>query len=300
MWIVLGIFSAVFLGMYDVSKKHALNQNAVLPVLFFSTFFGAAAILPFLLFSRLAPEMIIGSKFYIPSLTWAGHLNVLAKSGIITISWLMGFCALRNLPISVASPIGAFGPVWTLLGAILLFHENPSFMQFLGIAVIMVSYGWLSIVGKNEGIVFYKNKWVLYALIATVLGAVSAMYDKLMIQRLEYSPVALQTWFTIYIVPLMGIVMLVFWWPRRSTFTPFRWRWSILLIGVLLLVADYLYFNALSYKGSLVGMLITIRCSYIVISLVAGGIIFKETQLSRKVFGLCGILMGVFLIFLSK
>ena len=300
MWIILGIFSAVFLGMYDVSKKHALQQNAVLPVLFFSALFGAAAILPFLLLSRVFPDMVLGSKFYIPSLTLAGHLNVLAKSALITIAWLMSFCALRNLPISVMSPISAFGPVWTLLGAILLFHENPSFIQFLGITVIMVSYGWLSFVGKNEGIIFYKNKWVLYAIAATILGAVSAMYDKQMIQRWEYSPLALQAWFTIYIVPLMGIVLLVFWWPRRSTFTPFRWRWSILLIGFMLLVADYLYFNALSYTGSLVGMLITIRCSYIVISLVAGGIIFKETQLSRKAFAMCGILMGVFLIFLSK
>ena len=300
MWIVLGIVSAIFLGMYDISKKHALQQNAVLPVLFFSTFFGAVAILPLLVISRFFPDILHESKLYIPHLSWVGHLHVLAKSALITIAWLMSFCALRNLPISVMSPINAFGPVWTLLGAILLFHENPSYMQFLGITVIMISYGWLSVVGKNDGIIFYKNKWILYSIIATVLGAVSAMYDKQMIQRWEYSPLALQTWFTIYIVPLMGIVMLVFWWPRRKIFTPFRWRWSIILIGIMLLVADYLYFNALSYKGSLVGILITIRCSYIVLSLVAGGIIFKETHLSQKAFGLCGILMGVFLIFMSK
>jgi transporter family protein len=68
----------------------------------------------------------------------------------------------------------------------------------------------------------------------------------------------------------------------------------------MLLIADFLYFKALSYTGSLVGMLITLRCSYIVISLLVGGMIFKESQLSRKAFALCGILMGVFLIYLSK
>ncbi|MBN1973788.1 MAG: DMT family transporter [Sedimentisphaerales bacterium] len=300
MWIVLGIVSAIFLGMYDISKKHALNKNAVLPVLFFSTFFGALAILPFLILSHVAPETMISCKLYIPPLTWSGHLNLLAKSALITVAWMMSYFALSNLPISVISPIGAFGPVWTLIGAILLFHENPSHIQFLGIAVIMASYGWLSVVGRSEGIVFYKNKWILFSILSTMLGAVSAMYDKQMIQRWEYSPLAVQAWFTIYIVPLMGIVTMFFWWPGRSRFTPFRWRWSIILIGLMLLAADYLYFKALSYTGSLVGMLITLRCSYIVISLVAGGILFKETQLSRKACALCGILMGVFLIFLSK
>jgi bacterial/archaeal transporter family protein len=300
MWIVLGIVSAIFLGMYDISKKHALNKNAVLPVLFFSAFFGAVAILPFLLLSRASPEMMHNSKLYIPPLEWVGHLHLLAKAAIITAAWLMSYFALSNLPISIISPISAFGPVWTLLGAILLFHENPSHIQFLGIAVIMASYGWLSVVGKSEGIVFYKNKWILFTILATVLGAASAMYDKQMIQRWEYSPLAVQVWFTIYIVPLLGIVTLIFWWPNRSRFTPFSWRWSIILIGLMLLVADFLYFKALSYTGSLVGMLITLRCSYIVISLAAGGILFKETQLSRKAFAICGILMGVFLIFLSK
>jgi|WetSurMetagenome_2_1015567.scaffolds.fasta_scaffold59342_2 bacterial/archaeal transporter family protein len=300
MWIVLGIVSAIFLGMYDISRKHALQQNAVLPVLFLGSFTGAVAILPLLILSWYAPETMIKHEFYIPSLALSGHLNLLAKAAIITLAWLMNFFALRNLPISVISPIGAFGPVWTLIGAILLFHENPSYIQFVGIAVIMSSYGWLSFVGRKEGIVFYKNKWILFSILATILGAASAMYDKLMIQRWGYSPLAVQVWFTIYLVPLLGSVLLIFWWPNRSRFTPFRWRWSIVLIGLMLLIADFLYFKALSYTGSLVGMLITLRCSYIVISLVIGGTIFKESQLSRKAFALCGILMGVFLIYLSK
>ena len=186
------------------------------------------------------------------------------------------------------------------MGAVLLFHESPSNIQFLGICVIMISYGWLSFVGKNEGIVFYKNKWIIFSIIATMLGAASAMYDKQMIQRWGYSPLAVQVWFTIYIVPLLGLVTLFLWWPNRNRFTPFSWRWSIILIGLMLLVVDFLYFKALSYTDSLVGMLATLRCSYIVISLAVGGVIFKETQLSRKALAISGILMGVFLIFLSK
>ncbi len=34
-WISLSICSALFLGFYDLAKKHALKDNAVFPVLFF-------------------------------------------------------------------------------------------------------------------------------------------------------------------------------------------------------------------------------------------------------------------------
>ena len=300
MWVGLGIVSAIFLGMYDISRKHALRENAVLPVIFLGAFSGAVVVLPFLALSRFSPETMINHAFYIPPLTLGGHLNLFAKAAIITIAWLMNFFALRNLPISIVSPISAFGPVWTILGEILLFSEYPSKIQFVGIFVMVASYIWLSRVGSREGIIFYKNKWILYSILATILGAISAMYDKLMIQRWEYSPLALQAWFMIYLVPLLGIVLMIFWWPKRSRYTPFSWRWSIIFIGTMLLVADFLYFRALTYTGALVGMLITLRCSYIVISLAIGGTIFNETQLSRKAFALCGILMGVLFIFISK
>ena len=34
-WVLPTILSAVMLGFYDITKKHAVNANAVMPVLFF-------------------------------------------------------------------------------------------------------------------------------------------------------------------------------------------------------------------------------------------------------------------------
>lgn len=39
MWLLLAFLSATLLGFYDVFKKKALKDNAVLPVLFFNTLF---------------------------------------------------------------------------------------------------------------------------------------------------------------------------------------------------------------------------------------------------------------------
>ena len=39
MWLILAFLSAALLGFYDVFKKMALKDNAVIPVLFLNTLF---------------------------------------------------------------------------------------------------------------------------------------------------------------------------------------------------------------------------------------------------------------------
>ena len=300
MWVYLGIVSAIFLGMYDVSKKHALRQNAVLPVLFLSTVFGAMVMLPLVLLSRAQPAYASVRAFYVPPIAWAGHFHLLIKALIVSVAWMLSYFALKNLPISIVSPVTAIGPVWTLIGAVIMFHEQPTAMQYVGFGVMVVSYWWFSVIGGKEGILFYNNRWIAFTIMATLLGAASAMYDKFLIQRMDYPPIAVQAWFSIYVVPVLGAFVLLFWWPGRKRYTPFTWRWSIALIGLMLVAADFVYFKALSYQGSLVAMLSSLRCAYIVISLFAGGLLFHEARLSSKTTAVGGILLGVVLILLSK
>ena len=64
MWILYGIISALFLGIYDISKKAALNRNAVFPVLLISTLFGALPWIPLVLISRIQPEWLAATPFF--------------------------------------------------------------------------------------------------------------------------------------------------------------------------------------------------------------------------------------------
>jgi transporter family protein len=300
MWIYLGIFSAIFLGMYDVSRKHALRQNAVLPVLFLSTVFAASLVLPLILLSRYLPELLSNSNFYVPPLSATGHLHIFAKAVIVSASWILGYFALKNLPISIASPIGASGLVWTLIGAVILFHEQPTVLQYLGLGLMVVSYYGFSVLGSKEGIIFYNNKWVAFILLAALLGAASAMYDKFLIQTAGFPPIVVQVWFSIYLVPVLGLVVLLSMLAGRKKYTQFAWRWSIPAIGGFLLIADFFYFKALSYHGSLIAAISTLRASGIVVSFLVGGLLFRELQLSSKAIALAGTLAGICLMLLSK
>jgi transporter family protein len=300
MWVYLGIFSAVFLGMYDVSRKHALRQNAVLPVLFFAVVFGAVFVLPAVVVSKIDPEAMMRAGVLIPPVPWIEHLQLFVKAVIVAASWVLLYFALKHLPISIASPIYVAGPVWTLIGAIVLFREHPTVLQYAGFAVMVVSYYVFSVLGSKEGIIFHNNKWVLLTLFATVIGAASGLYDKYLIHTLGYSPVVVQAWFMIYLVPVLGVVVFLFWFPGRERYTPFAWRWSIPLIGGFLLVADFAYFRAICSDDCLIGILSMVRCGCVAVSFVAGATIFNEVRMPSKTFALAGLLGGMLLILLSK
>ena len=49
MWLLLAFTSALLLGLYDVAKKQALRDNAVLPVLLLNTLFSSLLFLPTIL-----------------------------------------------------------------------------------------------------------------------------------------------------------------------------------------------------------------------------------------------------------
>lgn len=299
LWIALGLISSVLLGFYDVCKKHALNHNAVLPVLFFSTLASFLPMLAVLGGMHWAPEIMAQSCFYLPEATPAQHLHLFAKSFIIFISWTLAYFAMKHLPISIVSPVRASGPVWTLIGALLLFHERPEPMQWAGMAVVFLSYFAFSLIGRKEGVHFHRSRWILFIFLATLVGTFSSLYDKYLLQQQGYAPMLVQFWFAFYNMILFGLTVLLFWLPNRSKTTPFKWRWSIPLIGLLLTSADLIYFHAVRNPASLIVVLSILRRSSVVVSFTVGSLLFGDVNRRMKAWALAGVLIGVVLIILS-
>lgn len=299
MWITLALISSVLLGVYDVCKKHSLNGNAVLPVLFISVLAGFLP-MPFILAgSRLAPEAMQQIHCYVPVATFSEHGHIFAKAFIVSTSWVLAYFAMKHLPISIVTPIRASGPVWTLIGALLIFHERPAPLQWAGMAVVFASYYAFSLIGREEGVNFHRSKWILFIFLATFIGTFSTLYDKYLFQKLHYTPMLVQFWFAFYNVVLLGLFAALFWWPRRATFTPFQWRWSIPLIGLLLIASDFTYFNAVQNPDALIVVLSILRRSSVVVSFAAGCLLFKDVNRRKKTWALAGVLAGVLLIILA-
>ena len=298
MWIILGLVSMLGLGIYDILKKQSLNDNAVLPVLFFATVSSALLFVPTWIMSNTISGFDQYHNFYIPPVSAAFHAHVLLKTLVVISSWIFSYMALKNLPISIVSPIRATGPIWTLVGAILIFGESLNTLQWIGMLVALICFYIFSFAGKSEGIHFKSNKWVWFIMLATLIGTLSTLYDKYLIGL--YNRVAVQAYFSFYQVLVMAIVLAVFWYPKRKHFTLFQWRSVIPWIGIVLVLADFAYFYALTFEESLVSILSLLRRSSVIISFGIGAVLFKEKNKRKKGLILLGIIAGIYLIMLGS
>jgi transporter family protein len=296
-WVVASLLSAFFLGLYDLSKKHALQGNAVLPVLFWGTVCGAAAWLALLLVGLAAPTAL--PVAFVPApLTPVQHGLMFLKSVIVAASWAFTYFGIKHLPLSLAAPIRATGPLWTLGGALVVLGERPSGLETAGILVTLGSFWGLSVAGRGEGVHFHRNKWVGCMIAGTLCGAVSGLYDKYLLGTVGLSAAQVQAWFTLYL-PVVMLPLIVGWWRRWWPRNEFHWRWSIPLIALTLLVADFVYFDALRDPEALVSLVSSLRRGSTLVAFAGGIWLFRETRGAAKLPAVLGILAGITLTILG-
>lgn len=319
MWLLLAFVSATLLGFYDASKKAALKDNAVLPVLLLNTLFSTLIFSPFLLdtvaghgwFSGTVVDTapFAGHLALPEDPAWAdgifagrpllkAHLLVALKAVIVLTSWIAGYFGMKHIPITIVGPINATRPVLVLVGALIFFGERLNWCQWTGVALTFLSIYMMSRSSKKENIDFTRNKWILSVAIATIVGAISGLYDRFIMR--ELSPIFVQSWFNLYQFILMSAICMGIWYPTRKKTTPFHWSWAIPLIAIFIAMADFAYFNSLSKPEAMISVVSLIRRGSVIISFACGVVIFRERNLKAKVLDLILILIGMVFVYFGS
>jgi drug/metabolite transporter (DMT)-like permease len=241
-----------------------------------------------------AASAVLPVVLKVDELTVVQHLQIVLKSAIVACSWLCSYFALKHLPLSLAAPIRATGPMWTLFGALLVLGDRPTWLEFVGVGITLASFLGLSLAGAREGVHFHKNRWVAWLLGGTLLGAVSGLYDKFLMARVGFTASTVQCWFSIYLALIflpLAIGWKRRWWPRKE----FGWRWSILGISFGLLVADFLYFDALRNPEALVSLVSSLRRGSTLVAFAGSVWLFHESNGRQKLLPVLGIVIGIVL-----
>ena len=304
MWLLLAFLSAALLGFYDTFKKKSLRNNAVIPVLFLNTLFSTLIFLPFIVLSA-SSHTLDGSMFYVPQMGWAAHRFILLKSVLVLSSWIFGYFAMKHLPLSIVGPINATRPVLVLVGALLVYGERLNLWQWAGVLLAILSFFLLSRSGRKEGIDFKHNRWILCLIIAALLGAASGLYDKYLMASVQDGGVGLnrmvvQSWYNIYQMFLMGIILCTIWFPKRRQSTPFRWDGAIVFISIFLCLADFVYFYALSLPGAMISVVSMVRRGSVIVSFITAVLFFREHNVKAKAIDLLLVLLGMICLYIGS
>lgn len=297
MWTILAFISALCLGFYDVSKKIALRENRVIDVLTISVCVSALFLFIPLVLSRMCPEMMAGTHFNVPRMDGTAHAYTLLKSVIVLNSWVFGYISLKHVPISVVSPMQATRPMWTLVGALLIFHEHLNSWQWVGIVLAIGSIFVFSVFSRRTSKTSRTSETSYYICLALaiLLGACSGLYDKYLMRRYDHN--AVQVYYTFY----QAVMMLVTWAIMNRKDFKFKildLRFIkhigvIVLISLFLIISDNVYMLALRDPDSMIAVVSTIRRGGAVIGFGYGLLFLKETDPTHKIMCMVGILAGL-------
>ena len=298
MWTFLAFISALCLGFYDISKKIALRDHPVVDVLTLSVCFSAVLLSVPLICSRFCPAMMVGTPFYVPTMDLQAHLFTVLKSLIVLSSWVCAYMALKHLPISVVSPMQATRPMWTLVGALLIFGERLNTWQWIGVCIALgtiLAFSFFTRKPRNSR--DYRdpkiNRYYVALALAILLGAASGLYDKYLMRRYDHN--AVQVYYTFYqAVMMMGVWVIEYArHPRSPRVTRFSSFLPIALISIFLIISDNVYMLALRDPDSLIAVVSTIRRGGAVIGFAYGLLFLKEENPLPKVLCMIGIGVGL-------
>ena len=291
MWITLAVISALGLGVYDIFKKTSLRGNNVLTVLLLNTVVGAALMSPVVVGNILDGSWGFGGNA-------ASHLLILLKSGIVLASWTMGYFAMKHMPLTITGSINATRPVLVLVGALLIFGERLNALQWVGTVLGFVSLFLISRIGRKEGFSLTGSKWIWLAMGATVMGAVSGLYDKYLLRSLPALEV--QAWYSLYQVAIMGVTIALLRRLGHADGTPFQWRWTIPCIAIFLTAADLAYFYCLSLPGAMISVVSMIRRGSVLVSFLYGAVVLREKHIGLKLIDLAILLLALVLLVVAS
>ena len=290
MWVALALISATCLGFYDVMKKLSVRGNDVLTVLMLNTVFGAVLMSPILVGGFATGECSISSP--------AAHGMIIIKSFIVLGSWILGYFAVKHLPLTIQGPINASRPVMVLVGAVAVYGEQLNLLQWAGISLGFLSLYMISRISASEGISLRSSRWLWMAVGAALLGAVSALYDKYLLRH--FRPLDVQAWYSFYQCIIMSCALMAVRRWSSSSHSVFSWRWTIPLISIFLTVADIAYFYSLSLDGAMISVVSMIRRGSVVIPFIYGAVMLREKNFKAKAADLCILMVSLGLLVLGS
>ena len=178
-----------------------------------------------------------------------------------------------------------------LVGAIIIFGEQPNVLQWTGIVLGFISLLWVGFIGHREGYSFSSNKWMWAGFASVLLWAASGLYDKFLL--MQFKPINVEAWYSFYQLVIMAVVMLVVGSVAKPA-VKFQWRWSILFISLFICAADLCYFFALYEPDGMVSITSMIRRGSALVSYFYGIIVLHERKSLRlKIFDQLLLIAGM-------
>ncbi|MCK9210435.1 MAG: EamA family transporter [Ignavibacteriaceae bacterium] len=287
-WFFIALTSALLSAFAAITQKKVLFYRSPLEFSFLLAIVNLVFSIPFF----LAVNYATINSF---------NLSILFVKSIIGVAaFLCVMTALKNLQISNALPLLALTPGFVAVFAFVFLGESLKTTEVLGLISLII--GTYILESKNlKGIlfplnVFIKSKYHLYILSALFLFTASSIMDKLLLVKMNLSPISLTAFQHLFFAILFSIVFFSFRKNREEMFINFRKKDLGWIILISLLTIGYRYTQVVSIGLASVALTLAVKRTSVLWATIIGGKIFKDSNLLKKTIAVLFILLGVILI----
>lgn len=279
-WFFLSVLTAVFASARDFQSKRHLSRVDPLTVSWALSLFS----MPFLGVALAFTD--------IPAVDFRFFVLAGCAATVLTVGWILYMRALSVSEMSLTIPMISFSPLFLLTLAPLFLGEYPSPIGIFGVLLIVTGTYVLGAARASFGLLspfraLLHERGPRLMLMAAVAFSVAAVFDKAGIMRSS----AILFAFTENMLVALIMIPIIFVKHRSGIREAFA-NWRILLpIGFFVAMMFVCQASALSLGP--VAYVVAIKRFSVLGSVVAGGVLLGEEQLSARLAGstvmVCGI-----------
>ncbi len=274
MWIALVSLYGILKGARDIIKKKALEKNSAMEVLFFYTLLSFIFVLPETK-SALSMDM-----------HYIGFIMI--KSAIIFIAWMCSFKAIKKLPIGFFGIMDMSRVIFATLLGIIVLNEVMTLGKLFGMALVILGLLLVNL-RKDKNGEKAKTVYIVLVLISCLMNAISELLDKMLMGHIESGQ--LQFWYMFFLVVIYLCYMLVT--RTKINFKMLKTNYWIVILSVLFVVGDKALFIACGYENSTVIAMTLIKQCSVLITIIGGRMVFKETNTVYRLICAAVIIAGI-------
>jgi uncharacterized membrane protein len=287
-WFTIALLSAFLSAFAAITQKKVLFNLDALEFSFLLSLVNLVFSIPFFFFIDYATI----NSFNLTIL--------LIKSVIGVAAFFCVMISLKNLDISNALPLLALTPGFIAVFAFIFLSESLKSLEVLGLILLMTGTFVLeSSNGKAFVLpfsIFLKSKYHRFVLLALLLFTASSILDKLLLIKLNLSPISLTAFQHIYFAIIFSFVFLVFrkkTKPLPAMINKNDLGW-IALISILTI--GYRYTQVVAIGLASVALVLAVKRTSVFWATIIGGKLFSDKDMLKRSIAAVLILIGAILI----
>jgi len=287
-WFFIALLSAILSAFAAITQKKVLFNRDALEFSFLLSIVNLVLSTPF---------------FFAINYSHLNSVNMtvlFVKSVIGVGAFLCVMIALKNLNISNALPLLALTPGFVAVFAFLLLGESLKTVEVYGLVLLIIGSYILESKSVKDILLpyslFIKSKYHRYILFALLLFTASSIMDKLLLIRLNLTPISLIAIQHLYFAVLFAAVYIFYAYKNKLPKILVKGKdvWWIILISVLTI--GYRYTQVVAVSMASVAIVLAVKRTSVFWATIVGGKIFNEENLLKKTLAVILIVAGTILI----